>query len=141
MRAVILWFSLVLGVPAAARAEPGPDPARSYRVETEGTTRAVPAGGTGKLVLAIVPLEGTHVHPQAPLKIVLSGSAGLKLAREALARKDALDPGAEGPRFEVPFTALAAGAQEARAKVEFYLCADDWCARQTRDVSVQIAVK
>jgi len=141
MRAVILSISLMLGIPAGVAAEPGADAAKSYRVETAGTTLAVAAGGAGKLVLSIVPLADTHVHPQAPLKIALSGTAGLKLAREALQRKDAVDPKAEGPRFEVPFTAVAAGAQEARAKIEFYLCAADWCARQTRDVSVRIDVK
>lgn len=140
MRAVILSISLMLGVPALA-AEPGAGAEKSYRVDTQGTTQAVSRGATGKLVLSIVPLEGTHVHPQAPLKIVLSGSAGLKLERDALARKDAVDPKAEGARFEIPFTALTAGAQEARAKIEFYLCSDDWCARQTRDVSVKIDVK
>lgn len=141
MRAVILSISLMLLIPAGAAAEPGADASKSYRVETQGTTLAVSTGGTGKLVLSIVPLEGTHVHPQAPLTIAVTGTAGLKLERQALARKDAVDPKAEGPRFEVPFTALAGGAQEARAKIEFYLCADDWCARQTRNVAVKIQVK
>jgi hypothetical protein len=141
MRAVILSISLVLATPGLAVADPEANAAKSYRVETQGTTVALPAGGTGTLVLSIVPLEGTKVHPQAPLRIALSGTAGLKLTRDTLGRKDASDPKAAGPRFEVPFTAVTAGAQEARAKVEFYLCADDWCARQTRDVSVAIAVR
>ncbi|HYD41059.1 MAG TPA: hypothetical protein VEB43_09515 [Anaeromyxobacter sp.] len=141
MRAVILSISLILAIPAGAVADPEANAAKSYRVDTQGTTLAVPAGGSGTLVLSIVPLDGTKVHPQAPLKIALTGTPGLKLTRDTLGRKDAADPKAEGPRFEVPFTAVAAGAQEARAKVEFYLCADDWCARQTRDVAVAIAVK
>jgi hypothetical protein len=140
MRAVILTISLILGLPARA-ADPGADVAKNYRLETEGTTRTLPAGGTGTLVLSVVPLEGTKVHPAAPLKITLSSTAGLKLAREALGRADAVDPKALGPRFEVPFTAVAAGAQEARAKIEFYLCSEEWCVRQTRDVSVAVAVK
>ncbi len=141
MRAVLLSISLILALPAGVVADPEANAAKSYRVVTEGTTVSLPAGGSGTLVLSIVPMNGTKVHPQAPLKIALTGTAGLKLTRDTLGRKDAADPKAEGPRFEVPFTAVAAGAQEARAKVEFYLCADDWCARQTRDVSVAIAVK
>jgi hypothetical protein len=140
MRAVILSISLMLGLPAMA-AEPGADAAKSYRLETEGTTRSLQAGGEGKLVLAIVPLAGTHVHPAAPLKIALSSSAGVKLAREQLGHPDAVDPKAQGPRFEIPFTALKAGQQEARAKVDFYLCSDQWCVKQTRDVAVAIDVK
>ncbi len=141
MRAFILSISLLLAVPTGVAADPEANAAKSYRVDTQGTTVAVPAGGSGTLVLSIVPLQGTKVHPQAPLKIALAGTPGLKLTRDTLGRKDAADPKAEGPRFEVPFTAVAAGAQEARAKIEFYLCADDWCSRQTRDVAVAIAVK
>ena len=71
---------------------------------------------SGKLVLRIVPLNGTHVHPQAPLKIALSGTPGLKLSKDVLGHKDAVDPGAEGPRFEIPFTAAQAGAQHGDAR-------------------------
>ena len=143
MRAVILSISLMLGLPALAAgpAEPGSDAAKNYRLETEGTTRSLQAGEQGKLVLAIVPLAGTHVHPAAPLKIALSSSAGVKLAREQLGHPDAVDPKAEGPRFEVPFAAVKAGPQEARAKVDFYLCSDQWCVKQARDVAVAIEVK
>ncbi len=140
MRAVIL--SVLLGLGLVARAvEPGADASKSYRLETEGTTRTLRAGGTGKLVVSVVPLDGTKVHPAAPLKVALSSTAGVKLSREALARADAVDPKSSGPRFEVPFTAVAAGAQEARARFDFYLCTDTWCVRQVRDVSVSIAVE
>lgn len=142
MRWAFLSISLALAPALAARAaDPGQDAAKSYRLETEGSTRQLAAGGTGKLVLAIVPVKGTHVHPAAPLKIALSGTPGLRLARTQLGHADAVDPRAEGPRFEVPFTAVAAGAQEARAKVDFYLCSDAWCVKQSRDVVVAVDVK
>jgi hypothetical protein len=141
MRA-LLAVPLVLSLALGARAgEPGGDAARSYRIETEGSTRQVPVGGQGKLVLTIVPLGGTHVHPAAPLKIALSGTPGLKLARDVLGHQDAVDPKASGARFEVPFTAAQAGAQEARAKVDFFICSDQWCARQSRDVVLPVDVK
>jgi hypothetical protein len=126
---------------AALAAEGGADAAKSYRLETEGTTRALRSGAAGKLVLAIVPLNGTHVHPEAPLKIALTASGGLALAKSALGHADAADPRSEGPRFEVPFTATQAGPQEARARVDFYICSDKWCVKQTREVAVAIDVK
>ncbi len=143
MRSVILPIFLALaGVSALpTRAADAPmDAAKSYRIETEGTTRQLAAGATGKLVLAIVPAKGAHVHPAAPLKIALSGTPGLKLSKEQLGHADAVDPKAEGPRFEVPFTA-AAGAQEARAKLDFFICSETWCVKQTREVSVSVDVK
>lgn len=144
MRAILQSTALVLALAlgAGARAaDAGADAARSYQLVTDGTTRQVAAGGQGKLVVAIVPVKGTHVHPEAPLKITLGGSAGLKLAKAQLGHADAVDPRADGPRFEVPFTALAAGAQEARAKVEFFICSDQWCVKQARELAVAIDVK
>jgi hypothetical protein len=138
---LLLAVALAAALPARPSADAGADAAKSFRLDTEGTTRALAAGATGKLVLAIVPLNGTHVHPEAPLKIALSGTAGLALSKGALGHADAADPKAEAPRFEVPFTATQAGGQEARARVDFYICSDRWCVKQTRDVVVAIEVK
>ena len=52
-----------------------------------------------------------------------------------------MDPKAEGRRFEVPFTAEKPGKHEARAKLEFFVCSDKWCVKQTRDVTVAIDAK
>ncbi len=142
MRALLLSLLAGLVLPAGVRAaDVGSEAARSYRIETEGSTRQVANGGSGKLVLSIVPLNGTHVHPAAPLKIALSGTPGLKLSKDVLGHKDAIDPGAQGPRFEVPFTAAQAGAQEARARVEFFICSDQWCVKQSRDVTLAVDVR
>jgi hypothetical protein len=125
----------------AARAiDPGAEAAKSYTLEATGPA-SLKVGATGTLVLAIKPVPKTHVHPQAPLKITLSASPGLTLAKTALGRKDLPDPKAEAPRFEVPFTAAAAGKQEARATVDFFICSDQWCVKQVRDVVVAVDVK
>ncbi len=142
MRWLSLPILLVLSLASPARAaDAGGDAAKSYRIVTDGTTRQLGVGGSGRLVLAIVPEKGTHVHPAAPLKIALDATPGLKLSRAQLGHADALDPKAEGPRFEVPFTAMAAGAQQARAKVDFYICSETWCVKQSRDVAVSVDVK
>jgi hypothetical protein len=135
-----LALALVLLAPIA-RADPAADAAKSYRVETTGTTRELRAGEKGTLVLSIVPLEKVHVHPQAPLKITLESTPGLKLEKTSLGKADPVDPKAEGRRFEVPFLAQAAGKQEARAKVDFFICSDQWCVKQVKDVTVGVEVK
>ncbi len=145
MRAFLpsLLVALAIAAPGvrAGAADVGSEAARSYRIETAGTTQQLASGAQGKLVLTIVPLKGTHVHPQAPLKIALSGTPGLKLSKDVLGHKDAVDPKADGPRFEVPFTAAQAGAQVARAKVDFFICSDQWCVKQSREVTVPVDVK
>jgi hypothetical protein len=137
----LVLLPVILASGLASAAEPVSEAAKSYRIETEGTTRQLKAGAAGKLVLAIVPLNGAHVHPAAPLHIGLSATPGLKLSRDALGHQDAIDPKADGPRFEVPFTASQAGGQEARVKVDFFICSDQWCVKQSRDVAVPVDVK
>ncbi len=137
-RALALALALLAPV---ARADPAAEAASSYRLETTGTTRELKAGEKGTLVLSIVPVGKVHVHPQAPLKIALSATPGLKLEKTSLGKADPVDPAAEGRRFEVPFLAQAAGAQEARAKVDFFICSDQWCVKQVKDVVVGVSVK
>ncbi|HET6414222.1 MAG TPA: hypothetical protein VFG53_19380 [Anaeromyxobacter sp.] len=127
--------------PAIRAAEPPAPAEESCPIDTEGTTRELRTGGEGKLVLALLPVPGTHVDPAAPLRISLSGSPGLKMSRRVLGQKDAVGPRAQGPRFEVPFTATQRGAQVARARIDFFVCSETWCARQSRDVSVAVLVK
>src|SRR5512141_2008384 len=125
----------------AVAADPGDAAARSYRIETAGTTEKVAVGKAGVLVLSIVPVEKIHVDPRAPLKITLEGTPGLKLSKTVLGKADPVDPKADGRRFEVPFVAEAAGKHEARAKLDFFVCSDQWCVKQVRDVTVAIEAR
>jgi hypothetical protein len=98
-------------------------------------------GKPGQLVLSIVPVAKVHVDPRAPLKITLEATPGLKLAKTALGKADPVDPKADGRRFEVPFVAETAGKHEARAKLDFFVCTDQWCVKQVRDVTVAVEAR
>ena len=136
---------LALAGAAAGAAPPAADPsaeaARSYRLDTAGSTRQLAVGGKGTLVLSIVPVGKVHVHPQAPLKIALEATPGLELEKTALGKADPVDPKADGRRFEVPFAALAAGKQQARADLDFFICSDTWCVKQVRQVTFPVDVR
>jgi hypothetical protein len=136
--AIALALGLAASAAAAAEENPGAD---AYSVDTSRSTGAVAVGQKGKLSLAIVPKAPWHVDPRAPLTIRLEAPGGLALAKVQLGRKDALEPKAEVPRFEVPFTASAPGRQEARAHLKFFLCRDTICAQQMRTVAVAVTVK
>ncbi len=134
--------AVLLAAASLARAEAGAaDAAKTYRLDTAGTTQEVQVGKPGLLVLSIVPIEKVHVDPRAPLKIALEGTPGLKLSKTSLGKTDPVDPKAEGRRFEVPFVAEAKGKHEARAKLDFFVCSDQWCVKQVRDVTVAIQAK
>ena len=142
MRLAIAALAVALAAGASRAADAGEEAARSYRLETAGTTQSLKVGQKGKLVLSIEPLQPkVHIHPQAPLKIRLSSSAGLKLDKAELVHRDAADPKADGRRFEVPFAAAAAGKQEARADLDFFICSDTWCVKQVRQVTIPVDVR
>ena len=136
-----LLAASLLAAATLARADAGAEAAKSYRIETEGTTAQVEVGKPGLLVLSIVPVEKIHVDPRAPLKIALEATPGLKLSKTALGKADPVDPKAAGRRFEVPFVAEAKGAHEARAKLDFFVCSDQWCVKQVRDLTVAIQAR
>jgi hypothetical protein len=137
--ALLALVSLPAG--AAGAADAGAEAAASYAVEASAEPARLKVGGQGTLTVAIKPSKGAHVHPQAPLKVALGATPGLSLARAELGRKDLAEPAAEAPRFRVPFTAAAAGAQEARARVDFFICSDRWCVKQVRELTVAVTVE
>ncbi len=124
--------------PVARAAEPGDEAARSYRIETTGTTERVAVGKPGVLVLSIVQVEKIHVDPRAPLKIALEATPGLKLSKTTLGKADPVDAKAVGRRFEVPFVAESAGKHQAKAKLDFFVCSEQWCVKQVRELTVAI---
>jgi hypothetical protein len=130
-----------LAAPALA-ADPASAADGAYALDTAASTSSVVAGQPGKLVIVIRPTAtGWHVHPQAPLKIRFEAPPALKLEKPELGRRDVVDPKAEAPRFETAFVAAAAGAQEAKANVDFFICSDQACVKQVRTVAIPVTVK
>jgi hypothetical protein len=120
------------------------DPASLYELSTEGSSTKVKAGEKGTFVLAIKTKAGAHVSEEAPLKLELKG-AQVTPAKEKLGREDSVTKKAQGqafvdPRFEVPFTAAAAGKGSVDAKLTFFVCTEKICARQQKTVSVPVEV-
>ncbi len=140
-RALALAAAL-LATSALAAEDPAAAAAQAYTFDTSPSTTTAKVGEPGKLVLVIKPKAPTwHVHPQAPLKIHFEAPPALKLDKSDLGRKDAVDPKAEEPRFEAPFVASASGAQQAKAAVDFFICSDAACVKQSRTVAIAVDVK
>jgi hypothetical protein len=141
---------------AAASAGDDVDVSRLYEVTTEGSSTRVTAGEKGKLVLSIKSKDGSHISDEAPLKIQVGGK-GVTPEKSSLAYKDQVSKKADGQKyadpvvFEVPFTADPPPAPDAKgtgapasatldAKLTFYVCTDQLCARQQKTVSVPVQV-
>ena len=142
VRTALAALVLAAAAPVAAAPAAPSDPAATYTVVTDGSTRALEVGKKGKVVVDVVPLEkGIHVNREFPLKYKVEPSAGLRVDKLEWKRADAVDPAAENPRFEIPVTATAKGAQQVAVQMRFAICSDAWCVPQTRTVTVPIEVK
>jgi hypothetical protein len=140
MSRLALLLAAVLATPALA-ADAG-NAANTYKVVTDGSTKALKVGEKGKVVVAVEPLEkGIHVNREFPLKYKVEPSAGLKVEKLEWKRADAVDPNADNPRFEIPFGAAAKGAQQVAVQMRFAICSDAWCVPQTRTVTVPVEVR
>jgi hypothetical protein len=124
----------------AAAPDPAADATRSYALRASADPASLKIGAGGTLRLAVEPTGAVHVDPKAPLKVTLTATPGLTLRKAQLGRQDAVQAGS-GVSFEVPFTAAAAGPQELKAKLDFFLCTDQWCIKQVRDVTVAVTVQ
>ena len=139
-RLALLLAAAVLAAPALA-ADAG-NAANTYKVVTDGSTKALKVGEKGKVVVAVEPLEkGIHVNREFPLKYKVEPSAGLKVEKLEWKRADAVDPSADNPRFEIPFGAAAKGAQQVAVQMRFAICSDAWGVPQTRTVTVPVEVR
>lgn len=113
--------------------------ASACAVDTAGTTTSLRTGAPGLLVLALRTEPGVRVQARAPLRATLAATPGLALARDRLGWEDVADRAT--PALRVAFEARAPGPQRITARLEFFLCADGWCARQVRDVEIVVSVE
>ena len=139
--AVALTCALSLG--SACRA--GPDDAAlaasSYTLEVPTAPIKVKKGQAGSLRIAVVPKAGAHVSPDAPVSITLTSGPSLDLPKVKLGRADTRPTGAQGMEVALPFTGKAAGQEQLKADVVFYICIKDLCARQQKSLSFAVAIE
>jgi hypothetical protein len=126
-----------------------PDVTKLYQVTTDGSTTRVAAGQKGKLVLSIKLDKAAHVSDEAPLKIALTGTGGAAPEKATLAYADQVSKKAAGEKyanpvvFEVPFAmdaAAKAGSAAVNAKMIFFVCTEQICSRQQKEVSLPVQV-
>jgi hypothetical protein len=138
-------FAGALFVAGQAFAEEKTDKTESlYDVSMEAQPTSLKPGAKAKLLLRIQPKPGAHISTEAPLKVELQGE-GLSLSKAALSQKDSVGVKAAGeafaaPRFEVPFTAVAAGRASVSAKLTFFVCTESLCNRQQRTLKTDVSV-
>jgi hypothetical protein len=117
-----------------------PDVSGTYRIETSKLVK-VHKGETGHARVEVVPRPDAHVSPDAPISLTVSAGQSVKLAKEKLGRTDAKETKAKGVEFDVPFTAQAAGKDQLRATLSFFICTEKLCEKQKRELALAVEVE
>ena len=128
----MLTFALSLLLAAA------PDVSATYRIEAPRVVK-VKKGAPARATVAVVPSEGAHVSPDAPVSLNVHSGPALKLSKEKLGRADAKETPAKGVEFAVPFTATASDKLE--GTLTFFICTDKLCERQKREIALAVEVE
>ena len=97
-------------------------------------------GELGRVVLSIEPRGKFHINQEYPVEIAVSATGDAKFPKATLMKPDAAEFGDKKARFEVPFTAQAAGDQKLLANVKFAVCTDENCVPDERNLALALAV-
>ncbi len=112
-----------------------PDVSGTYRIEAPKVVK-VKKGAAAHARIEVVPRSDAHVSPDAPISLSLSAGPSLKLEKQKLGRPEAKETKEKGVAFEVPFT--AAGNEELKGSLSFFICTETLCERQKREIVVQV---
>src|SRR5262249_22251476 len=113
-----------------------------YDVSTQGSSTRVKAGQEGKMVVSIRVKGDAHLSEEAPLRLALAGK-DLTWKKASLGREDVKPTGSGEKgvtRFEAIFVPGAVKKATAEASLTFFLCTQNLCARQQKDLTLPIDV-
>lgn len=96
--------------------------------------------------LTIMARPGFVISRDGPVTVEVApasatSEAGLTVSKRRYQRRDAADPRAESPRFDLRFTAVAVGTHELSVTSRFWVCDAHACRPVSDRRSVQIVVE
>ncbi len=113
------------------------DPGYELRVTPELT---IDVAASASISVTIAPGPGRTVSADGPVRLAVTAPDALGVPRRRFARKDAADPAADAPRFDVKVKAREAGDHAVALDVRFWLCGPRVCRpiTVTRTVTVHV---
>lgn len=126
MRRVAIGFALAVVASVTAVRDADPAPAARWEIRVPDRLE-VDVGATVQLPISIAVDRGLSVSKDGPLWIDVAPEQGLHVKKLRLSRRDAVDPGADLPRFEIPVRGVAAGDHPARLRIRLWLCGAKVC--------------
>lgn len=132
LRCAVVIAALAVATPVAA--------APTIELRAPDEVAAV-AGAPVVVSLTVAPPAGRTVSSDGPVLVALTLPAGLSASRRRYARRDAADPAADAPRFDLKLRAVTPGEHAVRVTVRAWLCGPKVCrpVRAERTVVVKVA--
>jgi len=140
MKRTAVIAALALAALPALAGDVGEDAAKAYKIETTSALK-LKKGEKGDAHVTIVPRSDAHVSPDAPLSMALSAGPSVQLAKTKLGRGDGTATPQKGVDFAIPVTATAAGKDEVKGQLSFFICTEKLCERQKKEVTVPVTVE
>ena len=101
----------------------------------------VKVGEAAQVKVTFQVAEGSHISPDAPLKLEFKGPPGVRIERPTLRYKDGAASGGGGPVFQDAVTPLAAGTHDVEIDASYYVCTAELCNRQTKTLHAKVVAK
>ena len=121
MVVVAVALGLTLGgVRGEAQRQPG------WEVRVPERVELAPGEG-GTIALSIAVDRGLSVSRDAAVIVDLEAPAAVTFKRRRLGRGDAVDPGADAPRFAIPVQAGEPGEHVVKLRLRFWVCGGKAC--------------
>ncbi len=117
-----------------------PDPKTLYKAELVAPTNFA-AGKGAAAILRVTPVPSAKVKAETPFKAKLTTTGAVTVGTPELAYKDNTRVESNGPVFEIPLSASAAGAGEVKAQLDFYVCVAEACMKTSESLTTPVTVQ
>jgi hypothetical protein len=117
---LLLGVLLVLAAPPAWAQQPGWEVRVPERLEVQ-------VGATVQLPIVIAVDRGLTVSKDGPVIVDLAPDAGVSVKKRRLGRTEAVDPGADAPRFAVTVRGETAGEAVVKIRIRLWVCGGRSC--------------
>jgi hypothetical protein len=115
------------------------DAASAWKLSAEPLR--VKHGVPGAAHVEVVPAPGAHVSPDAPISFKVKAGTLLKVDKLTLGRAEAKETQKKGVAFDIPLSAANSGTEELRGTLNFFICTDTLCERQTKEIVLPVIVE
>jgi hypothetical protein len=118
-----------------------PAPADEVTYEIRKTAAPATAGVASNVSVTVVGKNGWHMNGEAPITASVKADPGVELPKPKLSRADLAESTTQSARFDIPFSAAAAGKKTITAQTRFVMCQEQACKPASETVAFEVDVQ